>query len=127
MEEGMLRAANGISGIRRWVQERGGWPCRRLDGGLAVGFAGDVCRGVEIGWDEFEATFCSQRGAFVRDDEPDSRHCFVGTADEARRYLSDMYGWSARPPPPAAQVESAILTPGEEQAGLDPRPAGEAR
>lgn len=125
----MLRVTQGVASIRRWTEERSGWPCRRLDGRLAVGFAGDICRGVEIGWAEFLATFCAQQAAFVLDDDPASRSCFVGSPEEARRYVADMSGWA--PPPgnaPAPPVDSAILEPGEELAGRSPRPsAGEIR
>jgi len=125
----MLRVTQGVSGIRRWTEERQGWPCRRLDGRLAVGFAGEECLGIEIGWAEFEATFCAQRAAFVLDDAPDARSCFVGPADEGRRYLADMQGWSPRATPaPADGADSAILAPGEELVGRSPRPpVGEAR
>lgn len=123
----MLRITQKVASIRRWTEERGGWPCRRLDGRLAVGFSGDICRGVEIGWAEFLATFCAQRAAFVLDDDPDSRSCLVGSPEEARRHVAD---WA--PPPavdaPAAQVNSAILDPGEGLAGRIPRSsAGEIR
>ncbi|MBI5067754.1 MAG: hypothetical protein HZB56_05895 [Deltaproteobacteria bacterium] len=120
----MLRVTQGVAGIRRWTEVRGGWPCRRLDGRLAVGFAGDICRGVEIGWAEFLATFCAQRAAFVLDDEPGSRSCFVGTPDEARRYVADMSGWVPQEASaPVAPVDSAILGPGEALAGRTARPS----
>lgn len=122
----MLRVAEGVSSIRRWTEERQGWPCRRLDGQLAVGFVGDTCRGIEIGWDEFQATFCAQRAAFVLDDAPDSRTCFVGPPDEARHFLDDHTGWAQAAP--AALAGSAILLPVDELAGRGPRhSAGEAR
>jgi len=125
----MLRVTQGVSVLRRWTEERQGWPCRRLDGRLAVGFAGEECLGIAIGWGEFEATFCAQGAAFVLDDAPDSRSFCVGPPEEARRYLADMQG---RAPPaapaPAAGADSAILTPGEELAARSLRPsAGEAR
>jgi len=125
----MLRVTQGVSAIRRWTEGRQGWPCRRLDGRLAVGFAGQECLGIEIGWAEFEATFCAQGAAFALDDAADSRSCFVGPPEEARRYLADMQGWAQRDgPPPAGSAESAILRPDEVLAGRSPRPsAGEAR
>lgn len=123
----MLQVTQGVSAVRRWTEERQGWPCRRLDGSLAVGFAGEQCLGIDIGWDEFEATFCSQRSVFVCDAEPTSRVCFVGPPDEARRFLADMQGWAPRPAAPAVPAQaSAILPPGE-LAGRIPRTAGEAR
>ncbi len=116
-----------VSTIRRWTEERQGWPCRRLDGRLDVGFAGEACRGIEIGWNEFEPTFCALGAVFVLDDAPESRTCFVGPPDEARRFLADLQGWAplpARSPAGAA----VVLPPGEELAGVSPRPrAGEAR
>jgi len=126
----MLRVTQGVSVLRRWTEERQGWPCRRLDGRLAVGFAGQECLGIEIGWDEFEATFCAQGAAFVLDDAPDSRSCCVGPPEEARRFLADVQGRGsfAAPSSPASGADSAILTPGEALAGTSPRPsAGEAR
>jgi len=120
----MLRVADGVSSVRRWTEVRQGWPCRRLDGRLAVGFAGEVCRGVEIGWDEFEANYCAQRATFVLDDVPDSRTCFVGPPEEARRFLADLTGWAEA----ALGPESTILLPTEELAGRIPhQPVGEAR
>ncbi len=125
----MLRITQGVAAIRRWTEERSGWPCRRLDGRLAVGFSGDICRGVEIGWAEFLATFCAQRASFVLDDAPGSRSCFVGSPEEARRFLADMSGWAPREAiAPAAHVDPAILDPGEELAARPPRSsAGEVR
>lgn len=125
----MLRITQGVGSVRRWTEERGGWPCRRLDGHLAVGFAGDICRGVEIGWAEFLATFCAQRAAFVLDDDQGSRSCFVGSPEEARRYLADRSGWAPRGASlPAASVDSALLRSRVDPAGGSPRPsADEAR
>lgn len=122
----MLRVADGVSSIRRWTEERQGWPCRRVDGRLAVGFAGDACRGIEIGWDEFEVTYCAERAAFVLDDAPDSRTCFVGSPEEARRFLADLTGWAQ--PASSGRSEASVLPPAGEIAGRIPRPsAGEAR
>lgn len=122
----MLQHLHGVSRIRAWTEERQGWPCRRLDGRLALGFSGEECLGIEIGWDEFEATFCVQRAAFVCDDAADSRACFVGAPEEARRFMADLQGWAPRAAGRAAGP--AILSPGGELAGLRPRPtAGEAR
>lgn len=122
----MLRVAEGVSSIRRWTEVRQGWPCRCLDGRLAVGFAGEVCRGIEIGWGEFEVTYCLQRAAFVLDDAPDSRTCFVGPPEEARRFLADLTGWAAAAP--TVRPESTMLLPAGGVEGRIPRPpAGEAR
>ncbi len=84
-----LRVTQGIAAVRRWVDSRGGWPCRRLDGGLAVGFHGDICRGVQIGWDEFEVNFCAGRLALAYDDTPAGVRCFIGRPPEARRFAAD--------------------------------------
>jgi len=124
----MLQLLHGVSTIRAWTESRQGWPCRRLDGRLALGFAGEECLGIEIGWNEFEATFCVQRAAFVCDDAPGSRSCFVGGPDEARRFLADMQGWAPRTATTGSAAASAILAPGGELAGMSPRStAGEAR
>lgn len=84
-----LRVTQDITAVRRWVDSRGGWPCRRLDGGLAVGFQADICRGVQIGWDEFEVNFCTGRLALAFDEVPSGIRCFIGRLPEARRFAAD--------------------------------------
>jgi hypothetical protein len=83
----MLRVTQDVVEIRGWVQSRGGWPVRRLDGRIAIGFRGEVRRGVDIEWGEFEPNFCVGRWVFVYDDAPGSARWFLGSAEEARRYV----------------------------------------
>lgn len=78
----MLRITRAVSEVRSFAESRCGWPCRRLDGRLALGFPGDICRGLEIGWDEFEVNFCLGRYALVWDDFPGSTRAFVRSGQE---------------------------------------------
>ncbi len=97
----MLRATDDVVEVRRWAEARGGWPCRDpATGRLAVGFPGDVWEGEEIGWEEFEPTFCLGRWVFVYDDGRDSRRCFVGSEREARAFVSWAGAAGAAPPSP---------------------------
>ncbi|HEU4383301.1 MAG TPA: hypothetical protein VFR85_07315 [Anaeromyxobacteraceae bacterium] len=97
----MLRVTDDVLELRRWAESRGGWPCRDpATGRLAVAFPGDVWDGVEIGWDEFEPTFCSGRCVFVYDDAWKSHRCFVGSEAEARAFVSWAMAAGAAPPSP---------------------------
>lgn len=103
----MLRITRAVTEVRSFAESRGAWPCRQLDGRLALGFRGEVCRGVGIGWDEFEVNFCAGRSVLVWDDTPGSTRASVQSESEARRALADEAGrsWQALPraaPPPTA-------------------------
>jgi hypothetical protein len=85
----VLRVTDDVLELRCWAESRGGWPCRDpATGRLAVMFPGDAWEGVEIGWDEFEPTFCQGRCVFVYDDAWGSRRCFVGNEREARAFVA---------------------------------------
>ena len=84
----MLRVTDDLLELRRWAEERGGIPCRRLDGRLALCFGDGERPGLIVGWDEFESNFVLSRGALVYDDAPGCTHCFVGTALEARAWVA---------------------------------------
>jgi hypothetical protein len=98
----MLQVTQDVVQVRRWAEERGGRPCRRLDGRIALNLPGDICRGVEVGWDEFEPVFCAGRLAFVHGDAG-SRTWFIGTQREAREFVAGLVGRD-QPPPPARAV-----------------------
>jgi hypothetical protein len=84
----MLRVTDDILELRCWAEARGARPCRDVgDGHLRLTFPGDSCGAVEVGWDEFEPTFCASRSVFVWDDTPCSRLCFVGNEEEARAWF----------------------------------------
>ncbi len=97
----MLRATQDVLELRTWAQSRGGWPCRRLDGKIALNFPGEPCRGVEIGWDEFEPNFCVGRCVLVYDDSVGSTRWFIGNDEEARRFVSEREGLAGGAPAPA--------------------------
>jgi hypothetical protein len=63
---------------------------RQLDGRVALGFRGEVCRGVGIGWGEFEVNFRASRYLLVHDDTPGSTRSFVGTEREAERFVAQL-------------------------------------
>ena len=100
----MLRITRTVSEVRSFAESRNGWPCRRLDGRLALGFRGDICRGVEIGWDEFEVNFLLGRYVLVWDDAPGSTRAFVRSEQEwrnrGRRDREAQVAPGASPPPP---------------------------
>jgi hypothetical protein len=100
----MLRITRGVSEVRSWAQARGAWPCRRLDGLLALGFPRGICRGIEIGWGEFEVNFVSSRCVLTWDDAPGSTRAMVLGEGDASRALADESGSRApvRPTRPAA-------------------------
>lgn len=85
-----LRLIKAVSEVRSWAQERDGWPVRRLDGRVALGFSGDVCLGVRIGWGEFEVNFCAGRCVLVHDETPGSIRSFVGSESEAERFVAGL-------------------------------------
>ncbi len=85
----MLRVTEDVVELRHWAEERGGRPCRDPETGqLRIGFPGDRCRSVDVGWGELEATFCACREVFVYDDAPGASRCFIGTEDDARAWFS---------------------------------------
>jgi hypothetical protein len=95
----MLHVTDDVMELRAWAESRGGWPCRdEVTGRLAVAFPGGGDHGVEIGWDEFEPTFCQGRCVFVYDDAMGSRRCFVGSEAEARAFVAWSGAGAAAPP-----------------------------
>ncbi len=95
----MLHVTDDVVEIRRWAESRDGWPCRDpATGRLSIVFPGAGGSGVEIGWDEFEPSFCRGCCVFVYDDAMGSRRCFVGSEAEARAFVS--WAGSAGAPPP---------------------------
>jgi hypothetical protein len=95
----MLRVTQDVVEVRSWVESREGWPCRRLDGKLALNFPGEACRGVEVGWEEFEPNFLRGGCVLVYEDALGSRRCFLGSDAEARAFVA---GERAAPRPPAS-------------------------
>jgi len=91
----MLRVTQDVVQVRSWVEARDGWPCRRLDGRVALNFPGEICRGLEVGWGEFEPNFCAGRLVFVHDDVAGSRAWFIGSPGEAREFVSRVTGQDA--------------------------------
>jgi hypothetical protein len=83
-----LRFTKAVSEVRSWAQQRDAWPVRRLDGRLALGFSGDICRGVRIGWGEFEVNFCAGNCVLVLDETPGSTRSFVGPQPEAEHFVA---------------------------------------
>jgi hypothetical protein len=83
----MLRVTDDILEVRHWAEERGGTPCRRADGKVALCF-GDRLDVSVVGWDEFEPTFVLGHSVLVYDDAPDCTHHFIGSPDEARAYVA---------------------------------------
>jgi hypothetical protein len=83
----MLRVTDEILEVRCWAEERGGKPCRGVDGRVGLCF-GDRIDVALVGWDEFEPTFRLGRCVLVYDDAPDCRHHFIGSQDEARAYVA---------------------------------------
>jgi hypothetical protein len=102
----MVRITQNVVEVRSWVQARSGWPCRRLDGGIAVSFPGDRCRGIEIGWDEFEPNFCARRYVLALDDAHGSTRHFLGSVADARTYLAGMAEGAPRPGLPPATASA---------------------
>ncbi len=84
----MLRVTSDVLELRRWVEARGGRPCRDARSGrLVIAFPGDACT-IEVGWDEFEPAFCASHCVFVCDDAPGGRCHFVGGMDEAEAFVA---------------------------------------
>jgi hypothetical protein len=83
----MLRVTDDILELRGWGAERGGLPCRLPDGRLTLCFGDDPSPALEVGWGEFEATFCAGRSVVVYDDAPGARACFIGNPLEVRDYV----------------------------------------
>jgi hypothetical protein len=92
----MLRVTQDIFELRHWAEARGGHPCRdAATGRLGFHFAGEPCRAIEVGWDEFEPAFCVGRCVCVCDDAPGATTWFIGTEDEAKQYLCGSPAWGA--------------------------------
>ncbi len=84
----MLRVTDDILEVRCWAEARDGWPCRDAENGrLSLSFPGKPCSGIEVGWDEFEPTFCAAHCVFIWDDSPCSQLCFIGSEEEARAWF----------------------------------------
>lgn len=83
----MLRVTEDLLELRRWAEERGGSPCRHPDGRIGLCFEEGPGPALPVGWDEFEANFCIGRCVLVYDDAPGCHHVFIGSTDEARRYV----------------------------------------
>jgi hypothetical protein len=83
-----LRWIKDLSELRAWAHARQAWPVRRLDGRLALGFREDICRGVRIGWGEFEVNFRVSRCVLVSDEASGSTRAFVGTESEAEDFAA---------------------------------------
>ncbi len=95
----MLRATDDVAEMRHWAEERGARPCRGpRDGRLALAMPGEGCPGIEVGWDEFEPTFCIGRCVFVYDDAPSGRTWFIGSEREAREFAARAVSGSPAPP-----------------------------
>jgi hypothetical protein len=105
----MLWITRSVSEVRSWAQARGAWPCRRLDGRLALGFPNEICRGVEIGWAEFAVNFVARRSVLAWDDAPGSTRALIRSEAEARRLLADELG--AAPASPPARPRAAAAPP----------------
>ncbi|HSD21755.1 MAG TPA: hypothetical protein VLC54_17025 [Anaeromyxobacter sp.] len=94
----MLRATQDVVQIRRWSEAKGGRPCRdEANGRLDIALPGVPCTAREVGWDEFEATFCVLGCVFVYDDAPGADRLFVGTPEAARAWMARSPGVHARP------------------------------
>lgn len=96
----MLRTTQDVVEIRRWAEARGGRPCRdEADGRLVIALPGEPCDAREVGWDEFEPTFCILGCVFVYDDSPGARRMFVGTPEAARDWMAGPGGCQHAWPP----------------------------
>ncbi len=85
----MLRSSEDVVEIRRWAECRGARPGRdAASGRLRLAFPGEPCDACEIGWDEFEVTLLVSRAVFVYDDAPGATRVFVGSRDEAHRFIA---------------------------------------
>jgi hypothetical protein len=95
----MLRVTQDVLEIRRWAEVHDANPCRaEASGRLALVLSGERCSAVGVGWDEFEATFLASQSVCVYDDSPGSRRVFVGSLDEAHRFV---HGSPAAPAAPS--------------------------
>ncbi len=86
----MLRVTDDLIEVRHWAEHRGGHPCRRLDGSLALAFDRAAPPGLPIGWDEFETNFVLDRCVLVYDESPGALRCFIGPAAEARAWIRSL-------------------------------------
>jgi hypothetical protein len=97
----MLRTTDDILELRHWAEDRGARPCRVSGTGqLLLAFDGDACAGEEVGWDEFESTFCHSHRVFVYDDAPDSRTHFIGDELAAHGFFVRSTETGQQPAPP---------------------------
>jgi hypothetical protein len=87
----VLRVTDDVLELRSWAEERGGQPCRQLDGRLTLCFGPDSGSALRVGWDEFEVAFMHGRDAFAYDDAPGCSHCFVGTTDEVHAWVREYH------------------------------------
>ena len=86
----MLRVTDDLIEVRHWAEHRGGRPCRRPEGSLALCFGATPDVGFPIGWDEFESNFVLGRYVLVYDEAPGSVRSFVGPEADARAYIASL-------------------------------------
>lgn len=84
----MIRIVRHVAEVRAWVEQRGGRPCRRPDGGLDLNLPGEPCRGIDVAWGEFEPNFCVAHYALAFDDAPGSRAWFLGREHDVERLFA---------------------------------------
>jgi hypothetical protein len=84
----VLRVTDDLLELRHWAEERGGCPCRALDGRIGLCFGVDPAPALLVGWDEFESNFVLRRCVLVYDDAPGSIAVFIGDAVEARAFVA---------------------------------------
>jgi len=89
----MLRVTQDLLETRRWVESRGGRPCRYPDGRIGLFFVGTAEPALLVGWDEFEANFRLGSCVIVYDDGPGCQDAFVGSVEEARDYVLSADPW----------------------------------
>ena len=83
----MLRTTQDLLELRRWAEARSARPHREeVTGRLALAVPGSRC-GREVGWDEFEPTFRALGQVCVYDGAPGACRSFIGSPEEARRFL----------------------------------------
>lgn len=90
----MLRVTEDVLEVRGWAERHGAKPCRdERTGVLELALPGEPCV-LDVGWDEWEPAFRSQRSVFVYDDSAawELRSHFVGNEEEARRWVDAALG-----------------------------------
>ncbi len=96
----MLRSTQDVVEIRWWAEQRDARPCRdEASGRLGIAFPGTRCGEYLVGWDEWETTLLVRGLMFVYDDAPGARRAFVGTPEEAHRFIVETCGVPAAPAP----------------------------